>query len=95
MVDKNRCPKKGIAKQIEMLKGRIDVCHLKDMRIVGEERRTAAVMDGNLAWDEILAACESAGVEYAMIEQDDTYGINPFDELKLSHDNLQTLGVKF
>lgn len=86
-----RCP----ARQIEMLKGRIDVCHFKDMKICGEERCTAAVMDGNLSWDEIIAACEKTGIPYAMIEQDECYGKNPFDELKLSHDNLQAAGIRF
>lgn len=86
-----RCP----AKQIQLLAGRIDVLHFKDMCIVGEERRMAPVMEGNLAWDEIFAACESAGVAYAMIEQDDAYGRDPFGELKISHDNLAAAGQRF
>lgn len=49
-----RCP----ARQIEMLKGRIDVCHFKDISMYGKEQRTAPVMEGNLCWDEIFAACE-------------------------------------
>jgi len=86
-----RCP----AQQIRQLAGRIGVLHLKDMKIVGQERRMAAVMEGNLSWPEILAACEEAKVAYGMIEQDDTYGLDPFDELKLSHDNLARAGMKF
>ena len=86
-----RCP----AKQIELLKGRIDVCHFKDLAMHGREQRMAPVMEGNLAWDEIFAACEKAGVAYAMIEQDDAYGKNPFDELKLSYENLKKAGMRF
>lgn len=86
-----RCP----AKQIEMLEGRIDVCHFKDMTIREDKPRMAAVMEGNLCWDEIIAACEKTGIAYAMIEQDDTYGKDPFDELKLSHDNLLKAGMQF
>lgn len=82
-----RCP----ARQIEMLKGRIDVCHLKDLALVDGKPQTAAVLDGNICFDEILFACESTGVKYAMVEQDDTYGKNPFDELELSLRNLKRL----
>lgn len=45
-----RCP----AQQIRMLKGRIDVCHLKDISLNGREQRTAAVMEGKLVLDEIF-----------------------------------------
>lgn len=83
-----RCP----AQQIRMLKGRIDVCHLKDISLNGREQRTAAVMEGNLCWDEIFAACWETGVKYAMVEQDDTYGKDPFDELALSLNNLKNAG---
>ena len=86
-----RCP----ARQIEMLKGRIDVCHFKDISMYGKEQRTAPVMEGNLCWDEIFAACEKTGVQWAMVEQDETYGENPFDELKKSHDNLHAAGMRF
>ena len=86
-----RCP----AHQVELLKGRIDVMHFKDLSIVGQERRTAPVMEGNLAWEELFEACRNAGVEYAMVEQDDTYGQDPFDELRISHDNLLRAGMEF
>ena len=52
-------------------------------------------MEGNLAWEELFEACRNAGVEYAMVEQDDTYGQDPFDELRISHDNLLRAGMEF
>lgn len=84
---------------LEQMKGRIDVCHLKDMEIVntadGSEQRMAPVMQGNLDWPAILATCQAVGIPNAMIEQDNSYGRDPFAELKISHDNLLKAGMKF
>jgi sugar phosphate isomerase/epimerase len=87
------------ARALEMLRGRIDVCHLKDMEIVNvgpkAEQRMAPVMAGNLDWPSILKACEDTGIPYAMIEQDDAYGRDPFDELRISYNNLKNAGMTF
>jgi sugar phosphate isomerase/epimerase len=87
------------ARALEMLRGRIDVCHLKDMEIVnvGEkaEQRMAPVMAGNLDWPSILKACADTGIPYAMIEQDDAYGRDPFGELQISYQNLKKAGMAF
>ena len=80
-----RCP----ARQMEALKGRVEVCHFKDLAIVDNAQRMAPVMDGNLDWPEILAACEKAGVQHAMIEQDLCYEDDPFDCLKRSLRHLK------
>lgn len=77
------------ATQIEALSGRIDVCHFKDMKIVDNKQQTAAVYDGNIDYDEIIAACKKTNVAHAMVEQDDCYGANPFDMLALSYNNLK------
>ena len=45
-------------------------------------------------FDGILAACEEAGVEYLLVEQDHCYGENPFDCLKRSYQNLSARGLK-
>ncbi|MDR2753753.1 MAG: sugar phosphate isomerase/epimerase [Oscillospiraceae bacterium] len=66
---------------IRRLKGRIDVCHYKDMAIVQKQQRFAAVGKGNLPWPAIIEAFESAGARYAFVEQDDCYGADPVDEL--------------
>lgn len=84
-----RCP----AQQIKMLDGRIDICHFKDVKIVDNKPHTAAVMDGNLCWKEIFEACRQTGIKYAMVEQDDSYERNPFDELALSFNNLKKQGL--
>ena len=38
------------------------------------------------------AAGLAGGSEYFLVEQDDTYGRDPFESLKISHDNLVKLG---
>ena len=83
------------SRQILDFAGRIDVLHLKDMKMVDNKHRFAAVMDGNMDFDAILEACEETGIPYAMIEQDDCYGADPFDELALSAKNLIEAGCRF
>lgn len=83
------------AAEILNFAGRIDVLHLKDAKMAGFDRRFAAIGDGNLDFEAILAAAADAGVGCAMIEQDDCYGRDPFDELALSAKNLLALGCRF
>ncbi|MHB1485896.1 MAG: sugar phosphate isomerase/epimerase family protein [Saccharofermentanales bacterium] len=83
-----RCP----TRQLEALEGRVTVCHFKDMMITGGLQRMASVMEGNLDWSDIFDACRKTGIKYAMVEQDDTYGVDPFDALKISYDNLTKAG---
>ena len=87
--------------------GRTPLLHLKDYRIapfrMPDDRSTflaafhgliefAEVGDGNLP----IAACVDAGVaggcEHFYVEQDDTYGRDPFESLAISRANLIALG---
>ncbi len=79
---------RSITRQFEMLNGRIDVCHFKDMGIVNNKQTMTPVMEGNLSWEDIIPVCEKNGVKYALVEQDDCDGENPFDCIKRSLDNL-------
>ncbi|MFA6815547.1 MAG: sugar phosphate isomerase/epimerase [Lentisphaeria bacterium] len=81
-------------KWIEKLSSRQPLLHLKDYAVVGNDRRLAAVGSGNLDWNSIILAGEKAGVQYFIVEQDDCYGVNPFDELKSSYDYLTENFVK-
>lgn len=73
---------------IYKLKGRMDICHYKDMALKGQEQRYAAIGDGNLDWDKIIKASKETGVKYAVVEQDLSYGKDIFDEAKRSYDFL-------
>ena len=52
----------------------------------------AEVGEGNLPIRECIEAGLAGGSEYFLIEQDDTYGRDPFERLKISRDNLIAMG---
>lgn len=52
----------------------------------------AEVGEGNLDMKGVIDAGLESGAQYFLIEQDDTYGRDPFDCLKTSADNLRKLG---
>lgn len=82
------------AQWIRKCGGREPLVHFKDA-IITEDRewRFAPVGEGNLNWQAILAACEDGGVEYALIEQDNCYGEDPFDCLARSYANCRKMGL--
>ncbi|APZ48632.1 sugar phosphate isomerase [Jeotgalibaca sp. PTS2502] len=47
---------------------------------------------GSLPLKEIIEESLSSGVRYLLVEQDDTYGVDPFKSLKVSYDHLVELG---
>jgi sugar phosphate isomerase/epimerase len=74
--------------------GRIPNVHLKDMVVTPKrEQRMAEVGAGNLNWGGILPACKAAGVQWYIVEQDETYGVDPFDCLATSLRNLKAMGL--
>lgn len=83
------------AKTLRQMEGRVQFCHLKDMEISQMEQRMAPVGQGNLDWPEILAVCEETGVQYGLVEQDYTYGRDPFEEMRRSAENLRNMGAQF
>ena len=74
---------------LNKLTGRVEVVHYKDMIWSDNQQLMAEVMEGNLNWEGIFAASRAAGVKYAMVEQDDCYGQDPFKCLKTSLINLK------
>ena len=54
----------------------------------------AEVGEGSLPVKECIEAGLAGGSEYFLIEQDDTYGRDPFESLKISRDNLIALGYE-
>ena len=81
---------------LRRLSGRVDCVHFKDMVFSPEDKavRMAAIGDGNMNYPEILRACEDAGVQYAFVEQDNCYGVDPFLGLKRSYDWLHAQGLE-
>jgi sugar phosphate isomerase/epimerase len=52
----------------------------------------AEIGEGNLDMKAIIGAGLESGAQYFLIEQDDTYGRDPFDCLQTSAENLRELG---
>lgn len=52
----------------------------------------AEVGSGNMNWPKLLPASEAAGAEFFFIEQDETYGRDPFDCIADSRAYLKSIG---
>ena len=87
-------------KLIEQYAGRIRLLHLKDYRIASLEDQIdfrdiiqfAEVGAGTLDMPKCIEAGLRGGSEYFLVEQDDSYGKDIYDCLKISHDNLVKMG---
>lgn len=77
---------------IKRLKGRIPLIHLKDMGIREGKQVFMEVGEGNLNWEAILDACRESGVEWYIVEQDETLR-PPFESIRISRENLIKMGV--
>lgn len=87
---------KNPADIIRMLGKRAMVVHFKDIKIKSSELRTplmGEVGHGTMDWDPIIAACNEAGVRYAIVEQDKHHiDDDPFLALSMSYEYLKTKG---
>ena len=74
---------------------RIAAVHFKDLAVECGSCESSGIMaaigEGNLDWDDIIAACQEAGVEYALVEQD-ICPRDPFDCFKSSYNYLTAKG---
>lgn len=79
---------------LRKLAGRIPLLHIKDMAVTPErEQRFAAIGEGNMNLDPILREARSAGVRWYLVEQDQSYGKDPIDELAVSYRACRALGL--
>ncbi len=79
------------AQWLRKLEGRTPCIHFKDMTY---DRKMTPVGEGNLNWDAIFAAAEDTHVQYALVEQDDCNGEDPFDCLARSYAFLKANGLQ-
>ena len=78
---------------IDKCKGKIPCVHFKDMGIKPDRTQfMAEVGEGNLNWLAIVKACQAAGVQWYLVEQDICYR-DPFESLKISLENLKGMGL--
>lgn len=95
-----------IGEWMDKLQGRNELLHLKDYRVVvpkgeGVGREIfdgciefAEIGEGNLDFKKIITKANETGVKYMAIEQDKTYGRQPFESLELSVANLKRMGFE-
>lgn len=70
--------------------GRFKIWHLKDR---DERGRFAPVGQGNIDFATYLASKKTAGMKYAIVEQDNTYdGMSPIEAIKKSLEGMRDLG---
>lgn len=79
---------------LRKLNGRAEVVHFKDMAGCGENRpNMVPVGEGNLDWNAIRAVCESTGVKFAEVEQDNADDTpDPLGQMEISARNLKKMG---
>ncbi|BBI31138.1 sugar phosphate isomerase/epimerase family protein [Cohnella abietis] len=68
------------AAYVKKYAGRVPVVHAKDFKADGKDTE---IGKGTVDWDAALAACESTGVEYVIIEQEQ-YDISSLESAKLN-----------
>lgn len=81
-----------VCSYLEKLKGRCECIHLKDLAIVEDKHQMASIGSGSMDFVKILKTAKDIGVEYALVEQDNCNGEDPFDCLKKSFDYIKSLG---
>lgn len=95
---------------IKKLEGRTKIIHIKDYRIkqtldlsggvegimrsMSDVVEFAEICEGNLDIKAIIDLAEETGVEHIFIEQDNTYGRDPYESLEISANNLRSLGFE-
>jgi len=70
---------------------RFKMWHVKDMSKNGN---FAPVGTGTIDFENILVRKENSGMLYYMVEQDDTFDLNPMEAIKISRQGIEKIGFK-
>ena len=84
---------------IEKLAGRIDILHLKDMKLIivpdfvkpQRVQQMTEIGAGNMNWELIIESAKKSGVKYYVVEQDNSWSVNCFASIKASAEYLGKL----
>ncbi len=70
---------------------RIPLVHFKDMRVdpASGEPRFAEIFEGNMDYSSYARAAAETGIPCAAVEQDECYGVSPFEALRISRENIR------
>lgn len=75
----------------EKYPGRFKSWHVKDMN---DSSQFAPVGTGTIDFGRILAEKSKSGMEHYFVEQDNTFGLDPMEAIKISHAGLEKFGFK-
>lgn len=75
----------------EKYPGRFIAWHVKDMNAEGN---FAPVGTGSIDFKRILAEKDKAGMKFYLVEQDNTFELDPLEAIKISHNGLKEIGFK-
>jgi len=75
----------------EKYPGRFKAWHVKDMSTEGV---FAPVGTGTIDFKRILDAKKKSGMEFYLVEQDNTFDLDPLEAIKISHNGLKEIGFK-
>ncbi|WP_026956768.1 sugar phosphate isomerase/epimerase family protein [Algoriphagus vanfongensis] len=75
----------------EKYPGRFIAWHVKDMNAEGN---FAPVGTGSIDFARILAEKEKSGMEFYLVEQDNTFDLDPMEAIKISHEGLKKIGFE-
>ena len=73
---------------IEKLRGRVDIIHLKDVKVYWGAPEFAPLGIGNMWWEGIIPLAKECGVSYFVVEQDDCKNDDPMDCIRISSEYL-------
>ncbi len=82
------------ADYLRKLKGRVEVCHFKDMRIVNNQQQFAECGTGNIDFAACYKACKEIGVKYIVIEQDHCYDKDPYESVRIGFEGLKRIAAE-
>lgn len=75
----------------EKYPGRFKIWHVKDMDADGN---FAPVGKGTIDFSRMLAKKEQAGMQYYMVEQDNTFDLDPLEAIQISRAGIESIGFK-
>lgn len=75
----------------EKYPGRFKIWHVKDMDAEGN---FAPVGKGTIDFSRILAKKEQAGMQHYMVEQDNTFDLDPLEAIQISRAGIERIGFK-
>lgn len=83
---------KSPAEYIRKFKGRVPLVHTKDKSKPGEKASNTEVGHGVIDWDAVFAACEEAGVEWYIVEQN-CQTLPALESIKVSFEFFKSRGI--